>query len=129
MKNQNTPSINIIQGPINIVESDFLNKAAEHFRTTDFCSKFVSEEGFSLNEIFGFWEWRIRFNNKDGWMVIYQDRQRKNTFHLFAYEYENQILMIPTLSFRVDNVSRLSKVVIPQVVKNLYHEKIQNYGR
>jgi len=126
MKNQNSPSIRIVQGPIN--HSETLNQVAIHFRTTDFCSRFVSQDFFTINPVNIFWEWQIRFNDKSGWMVIYQDTQRAHTYHIYAYEYENQILMNPTLSFRVDTISR-AKQVIPQVVKNLYHEKIQNYGR
>lgn len=124
MTNQNFPFMRIVQGPI--TESETLNEVAAHFRTTDFCSNFVSKEGFSINEIGVFWEWQIRFNNKDGWMVIYQDTKRQNTFHIFAYEYEDQNVVSPTLSFRVDTISR-AKQVIPQLIKKLYREKIQNY--
>lgn len=124
MKNQTFPVIRIVQGPI--TESETLNRVADHFRTTDFYSRFVSKEGFSLNPVNIFWEWEIRFNNKSGFMVLYQDTQRAHTYHIYAYEWEDQILMNPTLSFRVDTISR-AKQVIPQVIKKLYHDKIQNF--
>lgn len=126
MKNQNTPIGILINGPFN--DQPKLNEIAAHFRTTDFCSKFVSQEGFDINFMSKNWEWNIRFNGKEGWMCLYQDDTTSNVYHLYAYEYEDQILMNPTLSFRVDSISR-AKQVIPQVVKKLYHEKIQNYGR
>lgn len=126
MKNPTFPVIRIHKDPI--TESETLNRVADHFRTTDFYSRFVSKEGFSINPIYCHWEWEIRFNNKSGFMVLYQSTQTAHTYHIYAYEWEDQILNQPTLSFRVDTISR-AKQIIPQVVKNLYHEKIQNYGR
>lgn len=127
MKNQNIPFTAVKRDTFKCSEN--LNQIAAHFRTTDFSSKFVSEEGFTINWINGQWEWEIRFRGKAGWICLFEHPTTPNVYHLYAYEYEDQNLIEPTMTFRVVGGVEAGKKIVSALVKKFYHERIQNWSK
>ena len=113
-----------------ITATNNLNILREYMDETPFFKKFVSEHGFELNPRHFTWEYHIKFNQRNGFIVLSEDSKDPDNLMFFLYPKGDEILTQPTGVCRVHDMElpmhkAYYKRSFEKLLKSLYKEFIQ----